>query len=84
MRSLKGLAAGSCALGLACLLGFGAADAQDKKEKGKGKAVNTLKVGDKAPKFTSIDDEGKSFKSTDVIGKHAVVLFFYPAALTGG
>lgn len=82
MRSLGSIATGTCAMGLVCLLGFGAADAQDKK--GKGKAVKTLKVGDPAPKFASIDDTGKPFKSTDVVGKHAVVLFFYPAALTGG
>ena len=84
MNSLKRFVAGACAVSVVCLTGFGAVEAQDKKEKGKDKAVNTLKVGDKAPKFAGIDDEGKPFKSSDVVGKHAVVLFFYPAALTGG
>jgi peroxiredoxin Q/BCP len=69
-----------CTTALVALAVANPTAAQDKK----GKAVNTLKVGDKAPKFASIDDEGKPFKSTDVVGKKAVVLFFYPAALTGG
>ena len=48
------------------------------------KAVTTLKVGDKAPAFESVDDQGKAWKSADVIGKKTVVLYFYPADLTGG
>ncbi len=59
------------------LLGTNAAVAQKK-------AANTLKVGDKAPAFESVDDQGKPWKSTDVIGKKTVVLYFYPADLTGG
>lgn len=43
-----------------------------------------LKVGDAAPAFTAKDDQGKEFKSTDVIGKKIVVVYFYPADLTGG
>ena len=80
MRSLSLLSAGICTAGLLALVVASPMSAQDKK----GKAVSTLKVGDKAPKFASIDDEGKPFKSTDVVGKKAVVIFFYPAALTGG
>ncbi|MCC7420673.1 MAG: peroxiredoxin [Planctomycetaceae bacterium] len=53
---------------------FGSAHAAD---------VN-LKVGDKAPVFTAKDDTGKEFKSTDVVGKKFVVVYFYPADLTGG
>ena len=41
-------------------------------------------VGDAAPVFESIDDAGKAWKSTDHIGKNIVVLYFYPADLTGG
>ena len=48
------------------------------------KAATTLKVGDKAPAFESLDDQGKAWKSADVIGKKTVVLYFYPADLTGG
>lgn len=43
-----------------------------------------LKVGDKAPEFTSVDDQGKPWKSTDHVGKKVVVVYFYPADLTGG
>jgi peroxiredoxin Q/BCP len=43
-----------------------------------------LKVGDKAPVFTSTDDQGKEWKSTDHVGKKVVVVYFYPADLTGG
>lgn len=43
-----------------------------------------LKVGDSAPEFTSVDDQGKPWKSSDHVGKKVVVLYFFPAALTGG
>ena len=37
----------------------------------------TLKEGDKAPQFTGIDQNGESFKLSDLKGKK-VVLYFYP------
>lgn len=43
-----------------------------------------LKVGDAAPKFESTDDAGKAWKSEDYVGKKVVVVYFYPADLTGG
>ena len=43
-----------------------------------------LKVGDAAPVFTSTDDDGKEWKSTDHVGKKIVVVYFYPADCTGG
>jgi peroxiredoxin Q/BCP len=43
-----------------------------------------LKVGDKAPEFTAKDDNGKDWKSSDHFGKKIVVVYFYPADLTGG
>jgi len=43
-----------------------------------------LEVGSKAPTFTCTDDKGGTFKSTDVVGKKILVVYFYPAALTGG
>jgi peroxiredoxin Q/BCP len=43
-----------------------------------------LKVGDKAPTFTSLDDQGKEWKSADHVGKKIVVVYFYPADMTGG
>ena len=32
----------------------------------------------------STDDAGKAFKSSDVVGKKIVVVYFYPANFTGG
>lgn len=49
-----------------------------------GQKTKSLKVGDKAPAFKSVDDQGKPFDSSDVVGKKIVVLYFYPADLTGG
>jgi peroxiredoxin Q/BCP len=43
-----------------------------------------LKVGDKAPTFEATDDQGKEWKSSDHVGKNIIVLYFYPADLTGG
>jgi len=45
---------------------------------------NGVKVGDPAPKFTSTDDQGKTWKSGDHVGKKILVVYFYPADLTGG
>src|SRR5262245_57986346 len=43
-----------------------------------------LKVGDPAPKFDSIDDQGKPWKSSDHVGKKVLVVYFYPADMTPG
>lgn len=43
-----------------------------------------LKVGDSAPKFEAKDDSGKTWKSSDHVGKKVVVVYFYPADMTGG
>src|SRR6266478_2702101 len=50
-------------------------------EKTKGGQVN---VGDPAPAFESTDDQGNPWKSTDHVGKKILVVYFYPADLTGG
>ncbi|NBX76684.1 MAG: thioredoxin-dependent thiol peroxidase [Proteobacteria bacterium] len=42
-----------------------------------------LKVGDKAPAFTLVDDSGKKVSLKDFKGKK-VVLYFYPKDLTPG
>ncbi|MCA9069221.1 MAG: redoxin domain-containing protein [Planctomycetaceae bacterium] len=47
------------------------------------KAAN-LKVGDAAPTFQAQDDQGKVWKSADVVGKKILVVYFYPADMTGG
>ena len=43
-----------------------------------------LKVGDAAPVFQAMDDQGKTWKSSDVVGKKLIVVYFYPADMTGG
>ena len=45
--------------------------------------MKTLKVGDKAPNFGSIDQDGNTIKLSDYKGKK-LVLFFYPKASTPG
>jgi peroxiredoxin Q/BCP len=47
-------------------------------------ADGEVKVGDKAPAFESVDDQGKPWKSSDHVGKNIVVVFFYSADFTGG
>lgn len=43
--------------------------------------MNTLKVGDKAPNFEALDEQGNTVKLSDYKGKKLVV-FFYPKANT--
>jgi peroxiredoxin Q/BCP len=45
--------------------------------------MNTLKVGDKAPNFEALDQNGNTIKLADYKGKK-LVLFFYPKASTPG
>ena len=54
------------------------------KKSVKQKAALKVKVGDTAPSFEGVDENGKSFKSSDVVGKKILVLYFYPADFTGG
>jgi peroxiredoxin Q/BCP len=43
-----------------------------------------LKVGDEAPLFESVADDGTKFSLSDVIGKTNIVLYFYPKDFTHG
>ena len=43
-----------------------------------------LKVGDPAPVFEVEDDNGETWKPQDHFGKKIVVVYFYPADMTGG
>lgn len=49
-----------------------------------GYAADTPKVGDKAPLIEGKDQDGKSWKLADVIGKKVVLLYFYPKDDTPG
>ncbi len=64
-------------LSLVCLVN-GRTTAEDKAKKGE------VKVGDPAPAFESTDDQGNTWKSSDHVGKKILVVYFYPADLTGG
>lgn len=44
----------------------------------------SLKVGDKAPAFAATKSDGEAWSSSDIVGKKIVVIYFYPAAMTGG
>lgn len=43
-----------------------------------------LKVGDKAPGFKTLADDGSTWDVNKYIGKKYIVVYFYPAAMTGG
>ena len=45
--------------------------------------MNTLKVGDKVPNFSAMEQDGNSIQFNDYQGKKLVV-FFYPKASTPG
>ena len=48
-----------------------------------GNAKSHVKVGDKAPSFTALDDRGQSVSLEDFKGR-VVVLYFYPKDDTPG
>ncbi len=83
MRLLAKCVTGCFILGALGLVINGTTVAQD-KVKEKKKVELKVKVGDTAPSFESVADTGKPFKSSDVVGKKIVVLYFYPADFTGG
>jgi peroxiredoxin Q/BCP len=43
-----------------------------------------LKVGDKAPDFSLMDEHGRPVNLKDFLGKKPVVLYFYPKDFTSG
>ena len=43
-----------------------------------------LKIGDAAPVFEAIADDGSKFTLADVLGKNNIVLYFYPRDFTPG
>ena len=38
-----------------------------------------LQVGDKVPDFQILDDQGRMWKSSEYVGKHILVIYFYPS-----
>lgn len=56
---------------LLILIGFSTRSKAQSDEK-------TLAVGDAMPSFSLVDQDGKIFKSSDYVGKHFLVIYFYP------
>ncbi|MCG6157960.1 peroxiredoxin [Rubinisphaera margarita] len=46
--------------------------------------ADDVNVGDDAPKFSARDDQGNVWKSENHVGKKILVVYFYPADMTGG
>ena len=46
--------------------------------------ADTVKEGDAAPSFQGVDQNGATVKSSDIIGKKVLLLYFYPKDFTGG
>jgi len=49
-----------------------------------GGAAEVLKAGDPAPDFSLAGSDGKTHKLSDFKGKQAVVVAWFPKAITGG
>ncbi len=58
---------------------FGQANAQEQSGK-----ESMVKVGEVAPDWELPGTDGKTYKLSNFKGKQAVVVAWYPAALTGG
>ena len=46
--------------------------------------LNALEVGDKAPSFELLDDQGNTMEVGKFSWKKLLLVYFYPAAMTGG
>jgi thioredoxin-dependent peroxiredoxin len=66
--------AGACAVAMLAVVSSNSLSAQGGEPK----------VGDKAPAFEGIDDQGNPWKSSNLVGKKIVVVYFYPADFTKG
>jgi len=47
-------------------------------------SLNALEVGNEATPFAANDDSGEIWNAADYLGKKNIVVYFYPAAMTGG
>ena len=50
----------------------------------KSKVKKSLDVGDTIPEFQLLTQEGANFNSSDIVGKQAIVIYFYPKDDTPG
>lgn len=49
-----------------------------------GTAQQGLAVGDKAPQFSAVADDGSTWDLKDHVGKDYIVVYFFPGAMTSG
>lgn len=49
-----------------------------------GQNSTKLNIGDKAPVFKTLADDGTTWDVKDYMGEKYIVVYFYPAAMTGG
>ena len=47
-------------------------------------AQQSLSVGDRAPEFKAVSDDGSTWDLKDHLGKDYLVVYFYPGAMTSG
>ena len=47
-------------------------------------AQQGVSVGENAPVFKAAADDGSTWKMSKYLGKEYIVVYFYPAAMTGG
>jgi peroxiredoxin Q/BCP len=47
-------------------------------------AVLAVEVGEQAPRIEALDQNGKNWKLSEQLGGKYLVIYFYPAAMTGG
>lgn len=80
MRLIDSLISFSCLLCAAGAVNFFG----EEKSFGEEKNEVVIGVGDPAPQFEAIDDNGMKWKSEDHVGQKILVVYFYPADLTGG
>jgi peroxiredoxin Q/BCP len=66
-------------IGLAAVLAIGALAGP-----GAAQEAAPLAVGDKAPDFKLVGTDGKTYSLSQFQGKSAVIVAWYPKALTGG
>lgn len=49
-----------------------------------GSFSQEVNVGNKAPVFSTVADDGSTWSVNDYLGAKFIVVYFYPAAMTGG
>jgi len=49
-----------------------------------GQNNDGLKIGDKVPGFEALSDDGANWNVKNYLGEKFIVVYFYPAAMTGG